>query len=500
MDKFIKINSVQGGDFTPASNLVDFVIPSGMGVVNLRDSYINLNFKVNVVESTTDAGVGVYSAGVQWKATGAGVRPHFTNTAIVKNTSLKSAQLGQIENLRRIDQFSQMMATYTRSLEEQQSYSYLKANQVVDPIDQLQYPLYREINKSGNLPSRDLDICPVQISLADMFDFCRSARELDMSKTGDVRLHCELNVDKLSPVQTMTVQADIDDLGELKKMQDITATGDANQVICDNFYTSGLGLSPFYVGQKCLVNATMDAGSGGGAVTPVTDKAVIITDITHDTTAGGTLALTFSDAWGTLAGTETYTGITVAPAPFNVAQSTIQINLAEVVIKRVGNPVGVSQIEYDTFSTEQTNGLKLTSFQNQYQVEPDATNVLIAFPDNSTDILSSNANISSFRLRINNEDATDRPVDVDSPLYYDRLNMTFGNMGYRLKNLTQNYGASSVKNYDDVYDQASADTLVVANPLFQTDREKYLQVNIDGTGNGVEKLTLFKIRPRTIAV
>ena len=45
MDKFVKINSVQGSDFTKAQNLVDFVIPAGMGVVNLRDSYINLNVK-----------------------------------------------------------------------------------------------------------------------------------------------------------------------------------------------------------------------------------------------------------------------------------------------------------------------------------------------------------------------------------------------------------------------------------------------------------------------
>ena len=209
------------------------------------------------------------------------------------------------------------------------------------------------------------------------------------------------------------------------------------------------------------------------------------------------MSITFTGSWGTLASGKTYTAITVEPVGFDVGNSTLEINLAEVIIKRVGNPVGVDTIMYDTFSTEQTNGNSLTSFQNQYQIEPDATNVLIAFPDGS-DLISVNEDIQSFRLRLNNEDMTDREIDVDSPLYYDRLNMTFGNMGYRLKNLHQNCGASD-KDYNDAYDQTEVKTVLIANPLFQTDREKYLQVNIDAQGGGVKKLSLFKIRPRTIS-
>tara|TARA_Y100000385_G_C13092910_1_gene639724 strand:- start:938 stop:2410 length:1473 start_codon:yes stop_codon:yes gene_type:complete len=489
MDKFVKINSVQGSDFTKAQNLVDFVIPSGMGVVNLRDSYINLNVKVNVAESNTDTGVGVYPAGVEWADVG-GVHPHYTNTALVKNCSLKSALKGQIENLRRVDQFSQVMATYTRSLEEQQSLSYLKSNQVVDALNRSQYTIYREINKTGDLPSRDLDICPIQISLADMFDFCRSAQELDMTKTGDVRLHCELNIDKLAPVQRMVTATDIPDLDETKKMLDITATGDANTVITGTYFTDGLGNSPYFVGQKCTLSAThTDTG--------VETHTVIVEEIVWDKTNGGVLELTFTGSWGNLAVSKTYTDITVVPEGFDVPNSTLEINLAEVIIKRVGNPVGVDSIMYDTFSTEQTNGNSLTSFQNQYSVEPDATNVLIAFPDGQ-DLISVNEDIQSFRLRVNNEDCTDREISVDSPLYYDRLNMTLGNMGYRLKNLHQNYGASD-KDYDDAYEQTAVKTTLVANPLFQTDREKFLQVNIEAQGGGVKKLSLFKIRPRTLA-
>tara|TARA_S200002703_G_scaffold65493_2_gene56573 strand:- start:8204 stop:9691 length:1488 start_codon:yes stop_codon:yes gene_type:complete len=493
MDKFIKINSVQGGDFTTAQNLIDFVIPSSMGVVNLRDSYINLNVKVNVSESNTDGGgVGVYCAGVQWKKGSNTKNPHFTNTAIVKNCNLRSAQKGQIENIRRIDQLSQVMATYTRSFEEEQSYSYLKANQVVGNVDKQHWTLYREINKTGSVISRDLDICPVQISLADLMDFCRSARECDLSKTGDLRLHLELNVDKLQPVQRMTVSADLVDFDELVAMKEITAEGDANQVVTNTKFTDGLGLSPFYVGQKVVITATHTDGGASNV-----NETRIISNISQSTSTSE-LSINFNSSWGSLASGKTYTDIDVKPAEFDVAKSSLEINLAEIVLKRVGNPVGVDQIDYETFSTEQTNGLSQTSFQNLYQCEADATNVLIAFPDAETDIISSNNDINSFRIRINNEDATDREVTVDDPLYYDRLNMTFGSMGYRLKNLTQNYGNSTTNDYGSVYDDAETKTVVIANPLFQTEREKQLQVNIEAGGGGVKKLTLFKQRPRTM--
>jgi hypothetical protein len=500
MDKYIKINSVQGGDFKSSQNLVDFTVPSSMGVVNLRDSYVNLNVKVNVVESNTDAGVGVYCAGVQWKKGTNTHNPHFTNSAIVKNCNIKSALKGQIENIRRIDQLSQLLATYGRTLAEQQSYSYLNANQIVNPINKQHWTIYREINKTGSAISRDLDICPVQISLADLFDFCKAGQEVDLSKMGDMRLHLELNVDKLEPVQRMTTDDELADKN-LKNMQNVITVGDTNQVESFCLYTNGLGLSPFYVGQKVKINATHTDGGASN----ISDETRIITSITHDVNGSlggrkGALLITFNNSWGNLVAGKQYTDVTLTPESFDLNASTIEINMAEIVIKRVGNPAGVSQIAYDTFSTEQTNGNGLNSFQSQYQVEPDATNLLIMFPDEQTDIISHNPNINSFRLRINNEDCTDREIQKYSPLYYDRLNMTMGSMGFRLKNLTENYGISNENDYGQVYDgfYSGTQSLLIANPLFQTDREKFVQVNIESGGSGVRKMTIFKQRPRVL--
>ena len=276
----------------------------------------------------------------------------------------------------------------------------------------------------------------------------------------------------------------------LKFVEDISATGDANEVVTKTKYTN-LDLSPFWVGQALEISATHTDGGGDN----IANKRVVVNSITWDKDNTGQLKITFSENWGSLAAGKTYSDIQIVP--YTTVTTSVEVNFAELVVKRVGKPIGLDEIRFDTFSTEETNGLGLTSFQNQYQVEPDAKNVLICFPNNETDLISSNNDIESFRLRLNNQDLTDRPVDQGSPLYYDRLNMTLGNMGYRLKVLSENMGVDTTT-WGDVYDNVAVETTIITNPLFQSEREKYLQVNIDATSNGVNKLTLFKQLPRVI--
>ena len=137
------------------------------------------------------------------------------------------------------------------------------------------------------------------------------------------------------------------------------------------------------------------------------------------------------------------------------------IDSAEIVLKTVASPQGIDEIRYDTFSTEQTNGNGLTSFQHQYQVEPEATNVIIMFPTSNArgDLISNNNEIDSWRLRLNNDDLTDRSVEQNSPLSYDRKAMTFANMGSKLKNLQQNNGSPSETDWENVYNRAANSTL-----------------------------------------
>lgn len=493
MDKFLKINSVQGGDFTNSQNLIDFVIPSSMGVVSLKDSYLNLNTKIDITETDTTGGEGIYSVGLQWRLDGgATVQPKFVNSALVKNCNVRSDQRGNIENLRRVDQLRQVVSTYARSERELTSDSYLDCNQYINPVNRNRFPIFREINKTGAAKSRNLDIAPIQISLADLFGFCNAAPECDLSKMGTLRFHFELNRDRMESVIRMNNATTEWPSENLKFMEDISVEGDANEVVTKTKFTN-LDLSPFWVGQALVISADHTDGGGDN----VNDQRVVIDSITWDKDNGGVLKISFTQPWGNLAAGKTYSNIRMTP--YSAVTSAVEVNFAELVIKRVGNPVGLDEIRFDTFSTEETNGLGLTSFQNQYQVEADAKNVLIAFPDDGTDLISRNRQIASFRLRLNNLDLTDRSVDVESPLYYDRLNMTFGNMGSRLKLLSENMGQDT-PDWANVYDNSETQTTVIGNPLFQSEREKYLQVNIDATGAGVKKLTIFKQLPRVIEV
>ena len=489
MDKFVKINSNQAGDFTASQNLIDFTIRAG-DVISLRDSYLNFNVKVNVEEASTDGGEGIYPMDLQWK-TASTDKPLFTNGALIKNCHVKSALKGQIENLRRNDQYQQLVATYTKSQRDAFADSYLRSNQLINPINKNQFTLFREINKTGSNKSRNLDICPVQVSLADIFDFCNVADQVDTNMTGDLHFHFEMNIDKLEAVQQMSDPSTDWANEDLKDFEDVTAEGDLTTLVTKQKYTD-LNLSPYYVGQALSVDAT---GTGGGG-----DLAAVrgvIGGIVWDKANGGKLQISFTESLITIGTGEGLEDVSVTPVV--VSSSSVELNFAECIYKVIGMPRDVpSSYMFNTYSTEETNGNGLTgNFSKVYELEPEATNVIVSFPSANDELVSSGLpDWSSYRLRLNNQDLFDRDIDQDHPLYYDRVAMTWKNMNYDIKNLVQNFGCQSTKTWDDVYDRAGNETAILANPTFVTERQKNLQVNIETT-SPVNAITIFKQLPRS---
>ncbi len=480
MDKVIKINSVEGGPFTNTQNICQFVIPAG-AVYDLEDSYINFNTKIDVVE-TNPAKPSVNIMDLQWVTSDAD-KPHFQNVAVVKNARMTCDRKGRIEDIRRVDILKTNLATYDKSQRQVYAESYLASNQLIDPLNTQHNTIYRDINKTGSIDSRAVDILPVQVKLSDLFDFCH-AREFDTSRAGQGRIHLELNIDKLEAVQN-GLKADWSD-ASLGQFEDVNVAG-ANTITTKNKIFN-LNESPYYVGQKLNVTSTPAA----------TTAEVVVSSIEWDKANGGVIKLTFDEAWGA-AGVTSYTVISVDTV--DIASASVSLDTAEIVLKTVASPQGIDEIRYDTFSTEQTNGNKLTSFQHQYQVEPEATNIAIMFPTSNArgDLISNNNNINSWRLRLNNDDLTDRSVDKDTPLSYDRKAMTLANMGSKLRNLQQNNGCPSSTTWNEVYDRTVNNTTIITNPLVQTQNEKLLQVNIEAGGDGVEKLVLFKQLPRVFS-
>ena len=487
MNREIKLQANQGGPFTAAQNRVSFTLPPS-GVYDLSNSYINLNLEMNVVENETASGTGIYNMDLEWTHGGATEAPKFNNVSLVKNAVMRTG-VGSVENIRRVDVLKQLLMTYKTTFEENSSKSYFASNQLAMPHTSFHSAIYRDLVKEGTVKSKNNNIAPVKIPLGDIWDFCFQAEEFDAAKALGATMELELNIDRVSAVHRSNLDFASD---ELKKFEDITATGDANTVVT-KAKTTSLLQSPYHTGQKLKISATHTDGGGSN----ITDKEVVIASISRDTTTGA-ISLTFEQNWGNLAVGKEYSDITIVKE--TPASSSVSFNFAEIVV--VALPKSSSDIdiiEYSTFSTEETNGNNLESFQNLYQVEPACDGVVIAFPNSTDDLVSRLAGLQSFRLRLDNEDLTDRDVERDSPLYYDRINMTLTNFKMKMKNIYQNNGETK-SNWEQTYGEEKLDINSIMAPLVQKAQpfDKQLQVNIAAgatPGTGVNKLILFKHIP-----
>jgi hypothetical protein len=497
MDAYLKIQSVQGGEFTSSQNLVDFVIPEGH-VIDLNDTFIQLNGNVEITESATAGGVGVYNVGLQWVTADNANRPKFPNVSVIKNANLDCARKGRIENIRRVDILRSNLATYTDTQKEQLNHSYMDASQLPQPIDNQQVGLFGTLNKLGTVSSLQRSSVPIMVRLSDVFEFAR-VQEYDTSKAGQTRIHLELNLDKIEAVQYMK---DASVIAGMKNFLNITTEVTGNNITIgrqdqatDNATVfPSIHDMPYHVGQKLLISAT----GAGGAGSP-NDVPAVISEIVWDKNAlGGTVTLKFQNDWGTLltAG-QSYTNITAKIS--DATSVNYRMNSAELVVRKVDNPSGLDQINYNTYSTEETNGNSLQSFQDLYTVEGESSNVFIMFPDGNDGLVSNNNDVSAWRLRLNNIDLTDRDVSKSSPLAFDRLAMTLNSAGYSLGNLNKNAGNTVSTGWTNVYTDTKLTSQLVANPLFQTASTKLLQVNISAGGGGVKKLAIFKQLPRIFA-
>lgn len=493
MDLFVKYQSTQGGAFTAQQNLADFRVPMS-GVYDLSDSFIQFNYDLDVTETSTGGGSGVYDFNINW-VTAEGQKPHFDNVAFIKNAVMNCSSKGRVENIRRVDILRQNMAYYDKTRMEGLDEAYVNVNQVRSPINGASYGQSRQFNKLGGVKSQSVAPAPLQVRLSDIFEFCR-APEYDTDKAGETHFHTELNIDKLVALQENKHQ-DHHYPAEVRSFIDNTTQGAGNNTLTVGGGTTktkftSLTQSPYYVGQKLLITAT----GTGGASSPAGQPAVI-SSITWNKATDGSIDLKFEADWETILGAgEAYTAITCEMAE---ATATISFTSAELVLKRKASPEGLSQISYNTYSTEETNGNSLLNFTNLYTVEPEANAVVIFTPDGSDGLLSHNTDITKYRLRLNNEDLTDRDISLDSPLYYDRTAMTLNAMGAGLSNTLENTGTSNAGSWPATYTAASNSLNFIGNPLFQTPSTKLLQVNIEATGTGVKQLAIFKQLPKVFS-
>lgn len=469
--RFVKINSRQGGPFTVRQNLVDFDIPAD-GVYNLKNSFVNLIFNVDIVEETPGADdtseVGIYNAYVFYYGTNT---TEVSNSVLVKNCMLNTRKNGIIENVRRNDVLKETLEYFTKSEEQDDSEQYyqnkteLNNNAVV--VGQM-----AELHGYGNIKSVQRPF-PVRIDMSTLFEL-GNVQMFPTDKTGIVRVHLELNLDNLQLVEATELS--------IEDFENIEAGDPKNIIVADKDIYNPLN-NEFYVGQKLEVVYDLSGTS--------TTKKRVITSI--DFNEDGFLRLTL-DSQLEDASTE-LTDIQVSKVGFESA--TVSVVNAEIVLEKVMNATNVpSVINYRTFTTEEAvySG---SSLKRIFEVEPEAVNLLVVALDQSSNVpVPLNFADSGYRIAVDNQLTTNRDVLPFTTLYKDRLIMTFLNMGKVLRNLlnvVKKVDKPTINNPNDL-EQA----FMIAQPLPETQKIKLVQVETNNSTSQNLNLYLFKQVKRTI--
>jgi hypothetical protein len=489
-EQYIKLLASQAGPFSTAQNVVDVDLPPG--VYDLSDSFIQVTARVTTTDAGAGTGTGVYSPELVFATSNL----HFPNASLVKNCSFSTDGKGQVESIRRCDVLAQMKAAVSRSQRQDASTAYLSANSVADPKSNDHFSPFLDMRKTGNTLS-SLHTVPLPIRLGDLMDSCNTPY-YDSRRVGTSRFRFELHAPEII-VARQTIPASTAGYS-WRNLINIPAAVGAQQT--NVFQTQEQTASirtipstaqvPLYVGQKIQISGTI----GGGPVVGVS----VITQLDWDPILGQYTITIANVATLDRADTQTMTDITISSI-IQPAALAVTFDRVELVARRVAEPGSAREMSlpFRTYATIEDQGVAgATQFQRQYSVAPECDGVLIAFPGVSTP-WSINADIADYRLRLNQQDLTDRNVSIRSPLYYDQLSATFEALDMGARNLRLNSGDCSAATYALSY-PAAANQVVVGAPLPQTMTNKYLQVNLALSGNDVQQIVLFCAAPRRLVL
>lgn len=496
MDKIIKIQSLEGGGFDAIKRLCNFDIPSG-SVYDFSSSYVNLVATATTTDDGANGGQGVYTL----KTTTDGNENAIPNVAFVKNAELRCQQHGQICNTRKVDTLQTTLKVLRNTTSELEAEEYYNASNSVSKKKTRNTP-FRELVRLGTQKSRNVD-AHLKIPLKDIFDYC-DFPEYDSNRHGATRLHLELQVDKLAVLlSTDDDQMKDNDRNKLLKLGATQSFTDANgitEAIVD-FPFDELSESPYFTGMK--VHLTGSVGGGGTDI----DDDVMITAISKITDVNdnnyGKLKLTFDSAVGAVVANngKALTNFVVANVKNITAPSTLttSFNSAELVLRVVGQPQGLDNKPrpYQTYTSEEYNANGSRNHQYAVQIEPNTSGIYMMYPN---DIVSKNGDIddggAKIRLRHNDKELTNRDIQLDTPLHYERLVMTMANSGYKLHNLSLTYPSGK----EDVSRQNAIDNIanllkiaVYATPLPPMNEYSQLQINHSDVGaGGIQRVIVYR--------
>jgi len=491
MFRYSKLNSVQAGPFkTPSNRMIDIEIPEGI-VCNMANSFVQLRLHL---DTNTASVVNLCPK----SSTSDFVN---MNIDLIRNCSLMGSKVGRLEDIRRVNVLKHNLNLMSKSSNEKLS--------LVDSLYQMTnfysnqlISIFVDMNKEGTVPSTYRDVY-LRIPLKDLFEL-GSLEALDTSKTGKLTLHLELENSSYIDVEHVKLMNDTNE----GKCNNVASGANLAELITTYKYKS-LEISPFFVGQVLNLSATRS----GGTVPNPSGVPTTINGIAKN--IDGSLTLTIDPPLPDPVSPNSWTAITLVE-PTVAHTSTILVATAELGLSEiVGGSQSVDELNYMTFTTEEyTNGAQQT-MNKIFEVEPECVNAFLMFDSNSSNLISNNVGITSYRMRVDNEDVYNRDIIVNKSnskqlrihdaLHYDSVYRTFLNANYPLKDMSflslkrnPNYGDNEYKSRFTV---ASQQIMVCCCPTPLTPLSKKLQFNVvanKDSGSKVENVILYKQVMRSV--
>ena len=494
MNSYKLLQSVQAGPFSTATGnkMIDFAISEGM-VIDPSQCFVQLRVHLNTADTEVH--------NMLIRNTNPALTP--LNVDLIRNCSLSGDKCGRLEDVRRVNFLQHNLLELSKSTVEKAS--------MIDGLYQPRENAFGmlispcvELHKDGVIPSAYVD-ARLAIPLSHLFSI-GSLTSLDTSKTGTLRVHLELeNLSYLEVVESTLFKKPI--IAFEGAMEDMTVPSNVITTATDLPYES-LEQSPYFVGQKLLLSYTNNDTSP--APVPVVDQIVQVTGIEYKADVRQ-VVLTLNYNFPALpTGATAYIEIKVAEKlteeAYSLSIATAEIGIAQLI----GASDSSTMLEYLTFTTEEySNGSK--TLNKIFDIEPNAVNAMLFFGGTTSNMISNNDFVSSYRMRVDNLDVYDRDISVNivdgdvlmpSPLHYDAINRTFLNAGLALKSLKLagcRFTKADPKEKDisveNRYTALTNNITILATPTPVTACTKKLQFNVathDVMGAVIENVVLFK--------
>ncbi len=544
-ERIVRIPATTSAPYTSGSSRVNIRVPSSLGVVDMEKSYLEASVRIPTVDGNPTQGEGVYNVNLNYKGD---TKNTTYNVALVKNCKLMSDNIPIIEETQDVNFLRSTLNHYHLRRDEKKSLMYNSLYQEYDRFNHKGGGVFRLLNGDGDEASENV-MARIPIKLSQLYGIAK-LEEVDLMKTGELNFQVDLDINNIQSQiignHSSVACNDINNSDQLVLTDDYETQFDIPLSVGNEIQISHGGGKLAYNSVSSVaydVNTkkatiTLSAATTGGALTGVTCK--IVEKVGLDTVSGDTDTITLSQRFQNLVPIPFWISQKVQLTQNNgvndVVQSTIKSisrNATTGVVTIVLNhksggalvnssleaivPAGTtSSIEYLgldvvmvqkfektldhsggyrflSYVTEKTNGNKNTSFSNSYKLPPSCVNSLFMF-NNQKSLYSINEDVTEYRVVLDDNLTTDRPVKPNAPLYYDELSRSMMNNGEMLGDLNGLRNADNVNLIEIERDlDKSKSLLMIPNTIPLSPAQKIIQYEIEApTGNGVNNAFVFK--------